>query len=32
VQITGSERLVDWLAPETKDGVPIVEIDLEGVE
>ncbi len=32
VQITGAERLVDWLAPETRDGVPLVEIDLEGQE
>jgi len=32
VQISGSEKLVEWLAPETKDGVPIVEIDLESVE
>lgn len=28
VRITGSEKLVDWLAPQTKDGVPIEEIEL----
>ena len=28
VQITGDERLVDWLAPQTENGVPIEEIDL----
>ncbi len=32
VQITGAKRLVDWLAPETKDGVPVVEIDLDSLE
>lgn len=29
VQITGGERAIDWLAPQTEDGVPIVEIELE---
>ena len=28
VQITGYESLVDWLAPQTGNGVPIKEIDL----
>ena len=32
VQITGGERLVDWLAPKTEDGIPIEEIDLDKVE
>ncbi len=32
VQIKGGKRLVDWLAPETKDGVPIEEIDLKDAE
>jgi predicted RNA binding protein with dsRBD fold (UPF0201 family) len=29
VQITGGERLVDWLAPNTVNGVPVEEIDLD---
>jgi predicted RNA binding protein with dsRBD fold (UPF0201 family) len=29
VQITGGERVIDWLAPQTEDGVPVVEIELE---
>lgn len=28
VQITGDERLLDWLAPSTVNGVPVGEIDL----
>ncbi len=32
VQITGGERVIDWLAPQTEDGVPIEEIDLEEVD
>jgi uncharacterized protein len=28
VQVTGGERVIDWLAPETESGVPIREIDL----
>jgi predicted RNA binding protein with dsRBD fold (UPF0201 family) len=32
VQIKGGKRLVDWMAPQTKDGVPIEEIDLEEAE
>jgi predicted RNA binding protein with dsRBD fold (UPF0201 family) len=28
VQVTGDERLVDWLAPQTQNGVAIEEIDL----
>ena len=27
VQITGGERVINWLAPETENGVPIREID-----
>jgi uncharacterized protein len=29
VQITGKERVIDWLAPQTEDGVPVDEIELE---
>jgi len=32
VQITGSERLIDWLAPETVEGNPIIEISLEEID
>ncbi len=32
VQITGGERVIDWLAPRTEGGVPIEEIDLEDVD
>jgi len=32
VQITGGERVIDWLAPQTEGGVPIEEIDLEEVD
>ncbi len=32
VQITGGERVIDWLAPQTENGVPIEEIDLEEVD
>lgn len=28
VQITGDERIIDWLAPRTEDGAPIKEIEL----
>jgi predicted RNA binding protein with dsRBD fold (UPF0201 family) len=28
VQITGGERVIDWLAPHTENGVPVEEIDL----
>jgi uncharacterized protein len=28
IQITGGERVINWLAPETEKGVPIKEIDL----
>ncbi len=28
VQITGGESVVNWLAPETENGVPVREIDL----
>ncbi|VVB72963.1 RNA binding protein [uncultured archaeon] len=29
VQITGGMRLIDWLAPQTENGVPIMETELE---
>ena len=29
VQIMGGERVIDWLAPETENGVPINEIEME---
>lgn len=29
VQITGGERVIDWLAPQTENGVPIQEIELD---
>ena len=32
VQITASERLIDWLAPETVDGKPIIEISLDKID
>ncbi len=32
VQITGGERVIDWLAPRTEGGVPVEEIDLEEVD
>jgi uncharacterized protein len=32
VQITGGERVINWLAPETENGVPIREIDLVELE
>ncbi len=28
VRITGGERVIDWLAPRTENGVPILEMDL----
>jgi uncharacterized protein len=28
VRITGGERVIDWLAPHTENGVPVQEIDL----
>jgi hypothetical protein len=28
VQITGGERVINWLAPETENGVPVKEIDI----
>jgi predicted RNA binding protein with dsRBD fold (UPF0201 family) len=31
VQISGSDEMIDWLAPRTKDGRPIREIDLAEV-
>jgi predicted RNA binding protein with dsRBD fold (UPF0201 family) len=31
IQITGGERVIDWLAPQTEGGVPVEEIDLEEV-
>ncbi len=32
VQIMGGERVIDWLAPRTENGVPIKEIDLEDID
>lgn len=32
VQITGGERVIDWLAPRTENGIPIKEIDLEDID
>ena len=32
VQITGGEHVVNWLAPETVNGVPVREIDLCEIE
>lgn len=29
VQIIGSERVIDWLAPQTENGVPQIDISLE---
>jgi uncharacterized protein len=29
VQITGGERVIDWLAPQTENGVPVQETELE---
>jgi predicted RNA binding protein with dsRBD fold (UPF0201 family) len=29
VQITGGERVIDWLAPQTEGGVPVEEIDID---
>jgi predicted RNA binding protein with dsRBD fold (UPF0201 family) len=31
VQITGGEGVINWLAPETENGVPVREIDLSEV-
>ncbi len=31
VQITGGERVIDWLAPRTENGIPVAEIDLEEI-
>lgn len=28
VQISGDDRIIDWLAPMTENGIPVVEIDL----
>jgi len=32
VQITGGDQVIDWLAPETENGVPIREIEIIGDE
>jgi predicted RNA binding protein with dsRBD fold (UPF0201 family) len=32
VQITGGDQVIDWLAPETENGVPIREIEISGDE
>jgi uncharacterized protein len=31
VQITGGERVIDWLAPATENGAPVKEIDLSNL-
>jgi len=31
VQISGSKSVIDWLAPETENGVPIKEIELNEI-
>lgn len=31
VQITGGERIIDWLAPKTENGIPIRELDISEV-
>lgn len=31
VQITGGENVINWLAPETENGVPVREIDLSEI-
>ena len=28
VRITGGERVIDWLAPKTENGIPVMETDL----
>ena len=28
IRITGGERVIDWLAPRTENGLPILEMDL----
>lgn len=32
VQITGGERLVDWLAPRTENGLPVEEIGFDEIK
>ncbi len=32
VQIMGGEKVIDWLAPKTENGVPIRELDISEVE
>ncbi len=32
VEISGDERVLDWLAPRTVDGKPVMEIELDEVE
>ncbi len=32
IQITGGERIIDWLAPKTENGMPIREMDISEVE
>lgn len=32
VQITGGEKVIDWLAPKTENGVPIIEMNISEVE
>jgi uncharacterized protein len=32
VQITGGEGVINWLAPETENGIPVREINLDEIE
>ncbi len=32
VEISGGYNIIDWLAPRTVDGKPVIEIDLDEVE
>lgn len=32
VEISGSEKIIDWLAPRTVDGKPVMEVELDEVE
>jgi len=31
VQITGGESIINWLAPETENGIPVREVDLSEI-
>lgn len=32
VQITGDDKVIDWLSPRTENGIPVEEIDLPEIE